>query len=111
VSFSIGDLHVSDDTDDYRPFSPGTDYCKWEQDVLVQQGLDTPETPPMSGTDCLNLNVVVPDIHTSRKLPVMAYMHGGGYIMGANWWPQKDPARLVSLSVETGLPVIVVNFK
>lgn len=99
------------DIDNYRQRPPGTDYCKWEQDVLVQQGIDTPTAPPMSGTDCLNLNIMVPDIQINTALPVMAYIHGGGYIMGANWWPQKDPGRLVSLSVETGSPVIVVNLK
>lgn len=105
------EVRISDGADKCRPSSPGKDYCKWEQDILVQQQLDTPKTPSMSGTECLNLNIVVPDIHIKQRLPVMAYIHGGGYIMGANWWPQKDPARLVSLSVEAGSPVVVVNFK
>jgi carboxylesterase type B len=77
----------------------------------VQQTINTPAAPPPSGTDCLNLNVIVPDLDFERPLPVMVHIHGGGYFMGGNWWPQKDPTRLVALSVELGLPVIVVSMK
>jgi carboxylesterase type B len=64
----------------------------------------------MSGTECLNLNITVPD--TERKgLPVMVFVHGGGYVMGGNHWPQYDPSRLVKMSDELDMPVIVVNIK
>lgn len=87
------------------------DGCQYEQSVLIQQTLDTPTAPPMSGSDCLNLNITVPDIKKDRPLPVMVFIHGGGYLMGANWWPQYDPTRLVRLSMENGMPVIAINFK
>jgi carboxylesterase type B len=29
--------------------------------------------------------------------------------MGANYWPQYDPSRLVKMSADIGMPVIVVN--
>jgi carboxylesterase type B len=64
----------------------------------------------MSGTECLNLNITVPN-NDARNLPVMVFVHGGGFIMGANYWPQYDPARLVKMASEMGLPVIVVNIK
>lgn len=63
----------------------------------------------MSGTDCLNLNITVPDIQSKTLLPVMVFVHGGGFIMGANDWPQYDSSRLVKLSVELKSPIIVVN--
>lgn len=67
----------------------------------------------MSGTECLNLNITVPDvdISTVKNLPVMVFVHGGGFIMGANYWPQYDPSRLVELSTLMSLPVIAVSIK
>jgi len=65
----------------------------------------------MSGTEGLNLNITVPDIHIDRPIPVMVFIHGGGFLMGANWWPHYDPARLVKLSIQSEIPVIAINFK
>lgn len=87
------------------------DGCGFEQSVLIQQSIETPTSPPMSGLESLNLNITVPDVKVQKPLPVMVFIHGGGYLMGANFWPQYDMARLVKLSVETGSPVIGVNIK
>jgi carboxylesterase type B len=65
----------------------------------------------MSGTECLNLNITVPEIGSYKLLPVMVFVHGGGLIMGANYWPQYDASRLVKMAGEVGMPVIVVSFK
>lgn len=65
----------------------------------------------MSGTECLNLNITLPDVNDGEKLPVMVFIHGGGFIMGANYWPQYDPARLVRMSMEVGMPVVIVEIK
>lgn len=86
------------------------DGCTLEQSMLIQCSIGTPEDPPsMSGTECLNLNVAVPDRETTEALPVMVFIHGGGYLMGSNYWPQYDPARLVKLSVDLKMPIIIVN--
>lgn len=42
---------------------------------------------------------------------MIAFIHGGGFAIGANSWPQYDFRRLVELSVREGLPVIGVNIK
>jgi carboxylesterase type B len=65
----------------------------------------------MSSTECLNLNITVPPLASvaNTVLPVMVFIHGGGFIMGANSWPQYDPARLVRMSADLGSPLIVVN--
>lgn len=34
--------------------------------------------------DCLNLNVYVPETDTSKRLPVMLFIHGGGYMFDSN---------------------------
>jgi len=87
------------------------DGCQFEQTVLIQQGIGIPETPSMSGTECLNLNITVPNAGNERLLPILLFIHGGGFIMGSNHWPQYDMARLVKLSAELGMPIIGVNIK
>ncbi|KAJ5894816.1 hypothetical protein N7495_006507 [Penicillium taxi] len=62
-----------------------------------------------SDLDCLNLNIAVPsDATPESKLPVLFFIHGGGFAIGANSWPQAELARLVKLSIEKELPVIIV---
>jgi carboxylesterase type B len=87
------------------------DGCVFEQSTLIQCSIGAPEEIPlMSGTECLNLNITVPNFEAS-KLPVMVFIHGGGFIMGGNHWPQYDPSRLVKMAAEAGMPVIAVNIK
>jgi carboxylesterase type B len=94
-----------------RPRAPAMDGCAFEQSTLIQCSIGAPEeTPPMSGTECLNLNITVPNIE-GKGLPVMVFVHGGGYMMGGNHWPQYDPSRLIGVAVKTGMPVIGVNIK
>ncbi|KAF1950331.1 para-nitrobenzyl esterase [Byssothecium circinans] len=101
------------DASSFGPQAPAMNSCEFEQIVLIQQHLGVPVSPPMSGTECLNLNITVPKIDTStagnEKLPVMVFIHGGGFIMGSNYWPHYDPSQLVKFSVELGMPVIAVN--
>ncbi|KAF2466728.1 carboxylesteras-like protein [Lindgomyces ingoldianus] len=97
------------DASEFGPKCIATDACEYEQTFLIQQRLEIPKSPPMSGLESLNLNITVPDIPNTRPLPVMVFIHGGGYSIGSNYWPQYDPARFVKLSIEQGRPVIVVN--
>lgn len=98
-----------------RPRAPAMDGCALEQSTLIQCEIDASPEVQMSGTECLNLNITVPAClpgpgSTPRLLPVMVFIHGGGYIMGGNHWPQYDPCRFVKLSAEMGMPIIAVNF-
>ena len=60
----------------------------------------------MSDVDGLSLNINVPgraeDISKLHDLPVLTFLHGGGFMMGGNWWPQYDMAKLVKLSADLG---------
>lgn len=87
------------------------DGCAFEQSTLIQCTIGTGPEIPMSSTECLNLNITAPSLPSgmSIAIPVMVFVHGGGFIMGANSWPQYDPARLVRMSAKLGTPVIVVN--
>ena len=87
------------------------DGCAFEQSTLIQCSVGTGPETSMSSTTCLNLNITVPSLpnEANSVLPVMVFIHGGGFIMGANSWPHYDPARLVRMSADLGSPVIVVN--
>jgi para-nitrobenzyl esterase len=48
---------------------------------------------PMS-EDCLTLNVVAPETPSDEPLPVMFFIHGGGYILGSSATPIYDGASM-----------------
>lgn len=50
-------------------------------------------------------------ISAGAKLPVVVFIHGGGFEIGSNSWPQYDFRRIVELSVARRQPVIGVNIK
>ena len=82
--------------------------------MFIQQSLPDAEIP-QSDLDGLNLNIFVPqgkEADTSnRDLPVLVFIHGGGYFFGAGSWPQYDFTRVVKLSEELGKPMIGVSIK
>ncbi|KAJ3546564.1 hypothetical protein NM208_g1936 [Fusarium decemcellulare] len=82
-----------------------------EQESLIQKALPlTGDAPGESETECLNLNITVPkDIPAGKRLPVLVWIHGGGFLFGANFWPQTDMHRLVALGIESGMPFIGVS--
>ncbi|KAI9148991.1 hypothetical protein HJFPF1_11035 [Paramyrothecium foliicola] len=74
---------------------------------LIQHPLEHPQFT-ISATECLNLNITVPDTD-QEKLAVFVFIHGGGFATGANCWPQYDLARIVRCSANQGIPVIGVT--
>ncbi|EXJ69314.1 uncharacterized protein A1O5_07350 [Cladophialophora psammophila CBS 110553] len=64
----------------------------------------------MSDTECLNLNITVPNVQSHGKgLPVLVWVHGGALLVGSGTWPQYDFAALVRHSVGLGTPFIGVT--
>lgn len=64
--------------------------------------------------DCLNLNVARPrGASEADRLPVMVWIHGGGFWSGANNEPTTAPDGLVLESVENGLPIVhvAINYR
>ena len=52
--------------------------------ACMQKGVSMPgETPPVVSEDCLYLNVWVPKHKASAGLPVLVWIHGGGYKNGS----------------------------
>lgn len=75
---------------------------------FIQQSLQ-PSSFEISDLDSLHLNITVPS--DAHDLPVLVFVHGGGFVLGSNAWPQYDHSQLVKLSVETGLPILAVGIK
>ena len=50
---------------------------------FIQQTLPKPDLQ-QSDTDCLNLNVTVPEHSGDKQLPVLVFIHGGGFMIGSN---------------------------
>lgn len=53
----------------------------------------------MSDLEGLHLNITVPSLGDgesglSQNLPVLVFIHGGGFMVESNGWPQYDLARL-----------------
>jgi para-nitrobenzyl esterase len=57
--------------------------------------------------DCLTLNVVTPENPSAEPLPVMVFVHGGGYILGSSATPLYDGAALA----RGGCVYVSVNYR
>jgi carboxylesterase type B len=77
---------------------------------FIQASLSRTDVPEMSDTEGLNLNITVPKEH-GENLPMLVYIHGGGFIFGSGSYPHYDQSKLVELSVVMGQPIIAVNIK
>jgi hypothetical protein len=79
---------------------------------IIQKAIPAPGYPGRSATEGLTLNITVPEgTKATDRLPVVAFLHGGAFVFGANYYPQYDGERLVSLSVAEGKPVIAITIK
>ena len=65
-----------------------------------QTGVSMPgEAPPRTGEDCLYLNVWTPAKQAGERLPVMVWIHGGGYTNGSTAMPLYAGDRLARRGV------------
>jgi para-nitrobenzyl esterase len=89
---------------------PGVRYCHGFGYCSPQQRRYTILAPgkyqPMS-EDCLTLNVVTPKRPADEPLPVMVFVHGGGYILGSSATPIYDGASLA----RGGCVYVSVNYR
>ncbi|KAJ5759489.1 hypothetical protein N7520_006645 [Penicillium odoratum] len=102
------DSDESIDATSYGASVGGVDGCDSEFG-LIQHKL--PRTHfAKSATQGLNLNITLPRVDNfSKSLPVLVFLHGGGFGVGSASWPQNQLTNLVSFSSELGLPVVGVN--
>lgn len=57
--------------------------------------------------DCLTLNVWTPAMRSVSKLPVMLWIHGGGYVAGSGTAALYDGTRLAA----QGVVVVTINYR
>lgn len=62
---------------------------------------------PGPSEDCLTLNVWTPATGQTGKLPVMVWIHGGGFVAGGSSEPRQDGARLA----QRGVVVVSMNYR
>ena len=89
---------------------PGVRYCHGYTYCAPQERkytlLGVGKYQPMS-EDCLTLNVVAPEHPPAGPLPVMFFVHGGGYILGSSATPIYDGAALA----RRGCVYVSVNYR
>jgi para-nitrobenzyl esterase len=74
---------------------------------------DKASNPPAPGyanpqsEDCLYLNIWRPAVHGTKRLPVMLWLHGGGFIMGSGAFPKYDGSALAA----NGVLVVTINYR
>ncbi|OFJ55417.1 carboxylesterase/lipase family protein [Mycolicibacterium grossiae] len=82
----------------------GYAYCAPQDRKYTLTGVN--KYQPMS-EDCLTLNVVTPEHSDGGPLPVMVFIHGGGYILGSSATPIYDGAALA----RRGCVYVSVNYR
>lgn len=76
--------------------------------ACLQTGVSMPgETPPAISEDCLYLNVWTPATRSGERLPVMVFIHGGGYENGATALPLYAGDRLA----KRGVVVVTIAYR
>ncbi|XP_070593976.1 cholinesterase-like isoform X2 [Erythrolamprus reginae] len=66
----------------------------------------SPKTPPSE--DCLSLNIWVPHPQPSSLVPVLVWIHGGGYLMGTSSLDMYNGAHLAATE---DVIVVTINYR
>ncbi|RDL41766.1 uncharacterized protein BP5553_01745 [Venustampulla echinocandica] len=84
----------------------------WDYDMKLYGDVKLPYEPSYSSEyECLNAVVTTPSTASrTSALPVMIWVHGGGFAIGSSSWPQYDLQKFVSRSVDIGHPIIGISF-
>lgn len=76
--------------------------------ACMQQGVSMPgETPPVVSEDCLYLNIWAPPQRAGQRLPVIVWIHGGGYTNGSASMPLYHGDRLA----RKGVLVVTIAYR
>jgi para-nitrobenzyl esterase len=76
--------------------------------ACMQKGVSMPgETPPTVSEDCLYLNIWTPAGNSGEQLPVIVWIHGGGYANGSASMPLYWGDRLA----RRGVVVVTIAYR
>ncbi len=75
---------------------------------FVPPEVEAMDRDEMMGEDCLVLNVWTPTLDRGRKLPVMVWLHGGGFTSGSGGFICYDGAQLAK---KHDVVVVTVNHR
>jgi len=76
--------------------------------ACMQTGVSMPgETPPAVSEDCLYLNIWAPVRRADKRLPVLVWIHGGGYTNGSAAMPLYWGDRLA----QKGVIVVTIAYR
>jgi para-nitrobenzyl esterase len=93
-----------------QPVSPwkGTRKADSFAPACMQKGVSMPgEKPPATSEDCLYLNIWTPAKTPAERLPVMVWIHGGGYTNGSASMPLYWGDKLA----QRGIVVVTVAYR
>lgn len=75
---------------------------------VCQQAATTDDIGPgQRSEDCLTLNVYAPEVHSSKPLPVMVWIHGGGLTQGSSSSGVSDGSHIA----QQGIVVVSINYR
>ncbi|MBL8265943.1 carboxylesterase/lipase family protein [Steroidobacter sp.] len=78
--------------------------------ALCSQKINTTDNgvgPPPASEDCLTLNVFAPTVRPKQLLPVMFWIHGGGFVNGSGTAALYDGTELA----KQGVVVVTINYR
>ena len=82
--------------------------CPQVSSPLVTMMLGGPGTSLIADEDCQRLTITRPTREFDAPLPVLVWVHGGSYVLGAGDEPHHDPSALVS---EHNVIVVAVTYR
>ncbi|MDG1462581.1 MAG: carboxylesterase family protein [Gammaproteobacteria bacterium] len=77
------------------------DFCAQPNSALLWFELTS------SSEDCLTLNIWTPGLGNSAELPVMVWIHGGGYMQGSGNVARLNSAKLT----KAGVVLVTINYR
>lgn len=94
-----------------QPVAPWSGVRKADQvGALCMQKIDPTDNgvgPPPASEDCLTLNVFAPAAKPAKPLPVMFWIHGGGFSNGSGTAALYDGTELA----KQGVVVVTINYR
>lgn len=94
-----------------QPVTPWSDVRQADKvGALCMQQINASDNgvgPPPASEDCLTLNVFAPAMKSDRPLPVMFWIHGGGFVNGSGTAALYDGTGLA----QQGVVVVTINYR